>query len=55
MGEESYPVSLMEIELPRVGGKNVKIKAYAVNQKFPVMVPNRNLIYELWPNLDFKL
>ena len=45
----------MEVELPRVGGNNVKIKAYAVNQKFPVMVPNRNLIYKLWPNLDSKL
>ena len=54
-GEESYPVSLMEVELPRVGGNNVKIKAYAVNQKFPVMVPNRNLIQELWPNLEPKL
>ena len=54
-GEESYPVSLMEVELPRVGGNNVKIKAYAVNQKFPVMVPNRNLIQKLWPNLDSKL
>ena len=54
-GKESYPVSLLEVELPRVGGNNVKIKAYAVNQKFPVMVPNRNLIQELWPNLDSKL
>ena len=35
-GEESYPVSLMEVELPRVGGNNVKIKAYAVNQNFPL-------------------
>ena len=57
-GEESYPVSLMEIELPQVGGNNVKIKAYAVNQKFPVMVPNRNLIQESFaqlPNLEPKM
>ena len=45
----------MEVELPRIGGNNIKIKAYALNQKFPIMVPNRNLIYELWPNLDIKL
>ena len=34
--EESYPVSLMEVELSRVGANNVEIKAYAVNQKFPI-------------------
>ena len=51
-GEEEYPVSRMEVELPQVGGKTVIIKAYAVNQKFPVMVPNKNLVQELWPNLD---
>ena len=51
-GEEEYPVSLVEVELPQVGGNTVIIKAYAVNQKFPVMVPNKNLIQELWPNLD---
>ena len=42
----------MEIELPQAGGNYMKIKAYAVNQKYPVMVPNRNLIQELWPNRD---
>ena len=45
-GEESYPVSLMEVELPRVGGNNVKIKAYAPNWKFSVVIPNKNLIQE---------
>ena len=54
-GEEYYPVSLIEVELPRVSGNNVKVKSYAVNQKFPVMVPNTNLIYKLWPNLESKL
>ena len=51
-GEEEYPVSFIEIQLPQVGVNNVMIKAYAVNQKFSVMVPNRNLIQELWHNLD---
>ena len=45
----------MEVNLPRVGGNKVKIKACAVNQKFPAMVPNRNLIQKLWPNLEPKL
>ena len=45
----------MEFELPRVGGNNMKTKAYAVNQKFSVMVPNRNLIQELWPNFEPKM
>ena len=54
-GEESYPVSLMEVESPPVGVNNVKIKTYAVNRKFPVIVPNRNLIQEFWPNLEPKM
>ena len=53
-GEESYPVSLMEVELPRVGGNNVKIKVYAVNQKFPVMVPIRNFIKHYGPILNLN-
>ena len=53
--EEEYPVSRVEVELPQVGGNTVIIKAYAVNQNFPVMVPNKNLIQELWPNLDPKM
>ena len=31
-GEEEYPVSRMEVELPQVDGKTVIIKAYAVNK-----------------------
>ena len=37
----------MEVELPQ----KMAIKAYAINQKFHVMVPNKNLIQALWPNL----
>ena len=51
-GEEEYPVSRMEVELPQVDGKTVIIKAYAVNKELPVMVPNKKLIQELWPNLE---
>ena len=46
-GEESYPVSLMEVELLHIGDSTVMIKAYAVNQKFPIMITNRNLLQEL--------
>ena len=45
----------MEVELPQVGGNNVKIKAYAVDQKFSLMVLNRKLIQELWPNLNTRM
>ena len=46
-GEEEYPVSLVEVELPQVAGNTVIIKAYAVNKELPVMVPNKKLIQEL--------
>ena len=36
-GEEEYPISLMEVELPQNGSNTVIIKAYAINKKFPVM------------------